>query len=245
MIVNKSAVWAAQSGDSSSWVLRDAFRIRLGGLCLLGASIAELLGLIFRGPLASPGGAPTWFAAVSASPTLHLGWGLLLPSSMVQCFAWLALYCWRRNSTDERWAFWGMILAIGSIIAFLPVAGALGFTAQEAAAAEAAGQNGAIALVAATAEGPFARIFLLVSVLTGLMAVVVWSRVLWRVPHLTHWVVPMYIFHTVTQSVTSPMFPPWGYLMERLGAVCMLVAAAAIAARIWQDTARGRRCSGD
>ena len=79
-----------------------------------------------RGPLASPGGAPAWFAEVSSSPTLHLGWGLLLPSAMVQCFAWLALYRWRRDSSDERSAFWGMIVAIGSIIAFLPVAGALG-----------------------------------------------------------------------------------------------------------------------
>lgn len=219
------------------WSSRDAFRVRLGALCLVGASIAEVLGLLLRGPLASPGGSPIWFAEVSASPTFHLGWGLLLPSAMVQCFAWLALYRWRLDSPEERWAFWGTVLAIGSIIAFLPVAGALGFTSQEAAAAQAAGQSGAVALVAETAEGPFARIFLLVSVLTGLIATAIWSRVLWHSPRLPRWVVAFYILHTVTQSITSPMFPPWGYRLERLGATAMLLAAALIAVRIWQDTA--------
>ena len=225
---------------SSSWSPRDSSRVRLGAMCLVVAGIAELLGVIFRGPLASPSGAPAWFAVVSASPTLHLGWGLLLPSAMLQCFGWLALYRWRRDTADERLAFWGMIFVIGSIIAFLPVAGALGFVSQEAAAAEAAGQNGAVALVAATAEGPFARIFLLISVLTGLIAVALWSQVLLRVSRLGLWLVPLYVFHTVTQSITSPMLPPWGYRLERLGAVGMLLFSAVIAARIWQDTRPGR-----
>ena len=229
----------AWSALSPSWSPRDAFRVRLGAGCLVGANIAELLGVLFRGPLASPGGAPLWFVAVSTSPTLHLGWGLLLSSAMLQCFAWLALYRWRRDSVDEDWAFGGMILAIGSIVVFLPVAGAMGFTSQEAAVAQEAGLSGAVALVAATAEGPFARIFLLVSVLTGLMATVVWSRVLWRVPRLARWVVPLFVLHTVTQSITSPMFAPWGYRLERLGAVAMLLVGAAVATRIWRDTARG------
>ncbi|HEY0746563.1 MAG TPA: hypothetical protein VGD63_07685 [Steroidobacteraceae bacterium] len=232
---------SAGSSLSLLWSARDACRVRLGALCLLLASIGELLGLAFRGPMASPGGAPAWFAAVSASPTLHLGWGLLLPSSMLQCFGWLALYRWRRDTPDESVAFWGMILLIGSIVAFLPVAGALGFVSQEAAAAQAAGQSGAVALVAATAEGPFARIFLLVSVLAGLIGVILWARVLWRASGLAHWVVFFLIFHTVTQSITSPMFPPWGYRLERLGAVGMLLVSASIAARIWRDTATVRQ----
>ncbi len=237
-----SVVTPASSASSvplRSWSPRDAFRVRLGAACLIGASIAELLGVLFRGPLASPGGAPLWFVAVSNSPTLHLGWGLLLSSAMAQCFAWVALYRWRRDTVDEGWAFWGTILAVGSIIVFLPVAGALGFTSHEAAIAQEAGQNGAVALVAATAEGPFARIFLLVSVLTGIAATITWSRVLWRVPQLASWVVPLYVLHTVTQSITSPMFAPWGYRLERLGAVAMLLVAVSIATRIWRDTASG------
>ena len=90
----------ASSTPSFSWSGRDAFRVRVGAGCLIGANIAELLGVLFRGPLASPGGAPHWFVVVSTSPTLHLGWGLLLSSAMIQCFAWLALYRWRRGSAD-------------------------------------------------------------------------------------------------------------------------------------------------
>jgi len=128
-------------------------------------------------------------------------------------------------------------LAVGSIIVLLPVVGALGFTSYEAAIAQEAGQNGAVALVAATAEGPFARIFLLVSVLIGIMATIAWSRVLWRVRQLARWVVPLYVLHTVTQSITSPMFAPWGYRLERLGAVAMLLVGVTIATKIWRDTA--------
>ncbi len=229
----------AWSAPSVAWSGRDALRVRLGAGCLIGANIAELFGVLFRGPLASPGGSPQWFVVVSTSPTLHLGWGLLLSSGMVQCFAWLALYRWRRGSGDESCAFWGMILAIGSIIVFLPVAGALGFSSQEAAAAQQAGQSGAVALVAATAEGPFARIFLLVSVITGIIATIVWSWVLWRVPRLARWVVPLFILHTVTQSIASPMFAPWGYRLERLGTIAMLLVGTSIATQIWRDTARG------
>ncbi|HVN45550.1 MAG TPA: hypothetical protein VMT66_09865 [Steroidobacteraceae bacterium] len=214
--------------------------MRLGALCLVSAALAEIPGLIFRGPLASPARAPGWFIEVSVSPKLHVGWVLLLTGAMLQCFGWLAVYRWRRDSSQESWAFWGMVLSITAIIAFLPVSGALGFTAHEAALAEAAGARGAVALVAATAEGPVARIFLIVSVLTGLIAIVLWSGVLWRVPSLARWVVPLLILHTVTQSITAPILPPWGYRLERLGALGFAVACAAIAVRIWRDAALDR-----
>jgi hypothetical protein len=222
---------------STSWSARGAFRVRLGTLCLLFAASTELLGLVLRGPLVSPGGAPNFFMQVSASPTLHLGWGLLMSSAMLQCFGWLAVYRWRRDSRDERLAFWAMILTIVSIVTFLPVSGALGFTSHEAALAEAAGQRGAVELVARTAEGPFARQFLIVSVLTGLVAVGLWARVLWRVSALPRWVAVFLIVHTITQSITSPMFPPWGYRLERVGALAFMLAAATLVLHSWRDTA--------
>lgn len=200
----------------------------------------ELIGLLFRGPLTSPGFAPAFFVQVSSSPTLHLGWGLLLPSAMLQCFGWLAVCRWRSDSADERPAFWAMFLSIAAVIVFLPVSGALGLTSHEAALAESAGQHGAVALVAATAEGPFARKFLIVSVLSGLVAIGIWSRVLWRAPRLGHWVVPLLVLHTITQSVTAAMFQPWGYRLERLGAVGFLLASAALTICIWRDTEQKR-----
>jgi hypothetical protein len=113
-----------------------------------------------------------------------------------------------------------MILTIASIIAFLPV-----------------GQRGAVELVAGTAEGPFARQFLIVSVLTGLVAVGFWARVLWRVSFPLRWGAALLILHTITQSITSPMFPPWGYRLERVGALAFVLLAATLAMHIWRDTA--------
>jgi type IV secretory pathway VirB2 component (pilin) len=218
-----------------------ALRVRLGACCLLAAALAELLGLLWRGPLTSPGFAPVFFQQVSSSPTLHLGWGLLLPGEMLQCFGWLGVYCWRRDAAEEPVAFWATILSITAIIVFLPVWGALGLTSHEAALAESAGWHGAVALVAATAEGPFARKFLIVSVLSGLLAVALWSRALWRVPKLGVWVVPLLILHAMTQSVTAAMFQPWGYRLERLGALGFVFATAALTVRIWRDSQQSGR----
>ena len=224
------------SPASEAWSANSAFRVRLGAMCLLSAAALELLGLSFRGPLTSPAGDPAAFVRVSSSPTLHLGWGMLLPAAMLQCFGWLAVYRWRFDSIDERWAFRGMVLMLTSIIVFLPVSGALGLTSHEASLAETGGQHGAVALVAATAEGPFARKFLLVSVLTGLFAVGAWSRALWRVSRAGPWWASLLILHTITQSITSPMFAPWGYRLERLGAVAFLMVSVDIARRIFMDT---------
>src|SRR5579859_5761551 len=88
---------------------RDGYRIRAGAACLVAAALAEVAGLLLRGPLTSPMGAPTRFIEVSSSSTLHLSWELLLPAAMLQCFGWLAVYAWLRPSVEERWAFRGMI----------------------------------------------------------------------------------------------------------------------------------------
>lgn len=222
-----------------SWSDRDSLRIRLGTLCLLAAALAELIGILYRGPLTSPGRAPALFMAVSASSTLHLGWGLLLSAQMLECVGWVAVYCWLRDSAEERWAFWGALFAIAALIVFLPVWGAFGLTSHEATLAEQAGQHGAAALVAATSEGPMAKKFLIVAVLSALIAVGIWSRVFWRVAAM-RWLVPLLILHTITESVTAPMLGPWGYRLERLGALAYVLVCAAIARRIWRDLAAAR-----
>jgi hypothetical protein len=206
----------------------------MGALCLLLAGALESVGLLFRGPLTSPGAAPARFLEVSLSPTFHLGWGLLLPAAMLQCFGWLAVYRWRRDSPQERWVFRAMILSITAIIVFLPVSGALGLTSHEASLAERAGEHGAVAWVAATAEGPFARNFLIVSVLAGLVAVGCWCRALVSV--LGAGWAALLVLHTVTQSITAPVFGIWGYRLECVGSLAFVAACTVVAVRIWRDT---------
>ena len=214
---------------------RDALRVRVGAACFAVAALLEVIGLLFRGPLTSPARAPARFVQVSSSSTLHLSWELLLSAAMLQCFGWLAVYGWARASAEERWAFRGMIFAIASLIVLLPVWGAFGLTSHEAALAETAGQHGAVALVGATAEGPVARKFLVVSVLAGLVATGIWSRVFWRAGSSIRWIVPLMILHTISTSITAPLFPPWGFRLERLGAFAFLIVGTVVALHIWRD----------
>jgi hypothetical protein len=226
-----------EGGSSTARLAQvDTRRLRCGAVCLLGAGLAEVAGVLLRGPLTSPERSPADFVSVSSSQTLHAAWELLLPAAMLQCFGWGAVYLWRRRSADERWAFRAAVLAILALIVFLPVWGAFGLTSHEAALAEVAGQRGAVALIAATAEGVVARKFLVVSVISGLVAVGIWARVLWRVRGLSHLVPALLVLHTVTQSVTAPLLPPWGYRFECLGAVGFAAACAVLSARMWRDT---------
>jgi hypothetical protein len=221
----------------TTWARRDATRIRLGMLCLLASGVLTVVGLTLRGPIVDPARFPAEFVAVSTSGTHYLAWSLLLPSLVIQCFGWLALYHWLRDSREERLAFWGTMLSIAGNLFFLPSVGVLAFLSEVASKAHAAGSPDALALVTAGIQGPFALPFLMGSGLTLLAGVVLFTVVLWRTPKLPRWIAPLYALHAVFLTVTAPQFQPWGYRLEKVGGALLLVVTAVIVARVWRDTA--------
>jgi len=210
---------------------RNRFRIRLGLACLLATGVLTVIGLHLRGPIVDPAKYPELFVAVSLSPTHHLAWSLLLPSLVVQCFGWLALYAWLRETREERLAFWGTMLSIAGNLLFLPSVGVLAFVSQEAARAHAAGNPEALAIVTTAIQGPFALPFLMGSGLVLLAGVLLFTLVLWRSPRLPRWTAIPYFLHSLFLTVLAPE----SYVLERIGGWLLLTVTIAIVMRVWRD----------
>lgn len=222
---------------SDTHARRDAARIRLGMLCLLTAGVCTVIGLGLRGPIIDPAKFPAEFVAVTTSGTHYLAWSFLLPSLVIQCFGWLALYHWLRGTREEPLAFWGTVLSIAGNLFFLPSVGVLAFLSEAAARAAASGDPNALALLTTGIQGPFALPFLMGSGLTLLAGVVLFTLVLWRTPRLPQWIAPLYALHAVFLTVTAPQFQPWGYRLEKVGGVLLLVVTLVIVVRVWRDPA--------
>ena len=222
---------------NSSWDKRDAGRIRLGMLCLATSAVFTVIGLTLRGPIVDPARFPAEFVAVSTSGTHYLAWTFLLPSLVIQCFGWLALYHWLRDTREERLAFWGTVLSIAGNLFFLPSVGVLAFMSEVASRVHLAGNPDALALVTAGIQGPFALPFLMGSGLTLLAGVILFTVVLWKTPKLPRWIAPLYFLHAVFLTVTAPQFQPWGYRLEKVGGALLLVVTLVIVTRVWKDTA--------
>jgi hypothetical protein len=223
---------------NSAWNKRDAGRIRLGMVCLAISAVFTVVGLTLRGPIIDPARFPAEFVAVSTSGTHYAAWSFLLPSLVIQCFGWLALYRWLKDTPQERLAFWGTMLSIAGNLFFLPSVGVLAFLSEVASKAHQAGSTDALALVTAGIQGPFALPFLMGSGLTLLAGVILFTIVLWKSPKLPRWIAPLYLLHAVFLTVTAPQFQPWGYRLEKVGGVLLLVVTAVIVTRVWKDTAR-------
>jgi hypothetical protein len=221
----------------SVWNRRDATRIRLGMLCLLTSAVFTVVGLTLRGPIIDPARFPAEFVAVSTSGTHYLAWSFLLPSLVIQCFGWLALYRWLRDTREERLFFWGTVTSIAGNLFFLPSVGVLAFTSEVASRAHQAGNPDALALVTAGIQGPFALPFLMGSGLTLLAGVVLFTIGLWKTPKLPRWIALPYFQHAVFLTVTAPQFQPWGYRLEKVGGALLLVVTLVIVSRVWRDTA--------
>jgi hypothetical protein len=206
-------------------------------LCLLASGVFTVVGLALRGPIVDPAKFPAEFVTVSTSGTHYLAWSFLLPSLVIQCFGWLALYHWLRGTREERLAFWGTVLSIAGNLFFLPSVGVLAFVSEAAARASAAGDPNALALVTTGIQGPFALPFLMGSGLTLLAGVVLFTIVLWKTPRLPRWIAPLYALHAVFLTVTAPQFQPWGYRLEKIGGVLLLVVTVVIVTRVWRDPA--------
>ncbi len=223
-------------GNDVSHTNRDLFRIRLGLVCLLVSGVFTVVGLNLRGPIVDPARLPELFVQVSTSGTHYLAWSFLLPSLVIQCFGWLALYHWLRDTPQERLAFWGTMLSIAGNLLFLPSVGVLAFMSEVASSQHLAGNAQALPMITAGIQGGFALPFLMGSGLVLLAGVVLFTIVLWTSPKLPRWTAIPYLLHSLFLTVVAPQ----SYVLERTGGWLLLVVVIAIAWRVWQDTARVR-----
>jgi len=217
-----------------SYSARDLSRIRLGLICLLISGVFTVVGLHLRGPIVDPAKLPDLFVQVSLSGTHYTAWAFLLPSLVVQCFGWLALYHWLRDTPQERLAFWGTMLSIAGNLLFLPSVGVLAFMSEVASAAHAAGNPDALGMITAGIQGPFALPFLMASGLVLLAGVLIFTLVLWKSPKLPRWTAIPYLLHSLFLTILAPQ----SYVLERIGGWLLLVVTLAIVWRVWTDTAR-------
>ena len=211
---------------------RDLRRIRVGMLGVLLPGVLSVIGLQLRGPIVDPEKFPDLFATVSLSTTHYAAWSLLLPSLVIQCFGWLALYHWLRDTAQERLAFWGTMLSMGGNLLFLPSVGVLAFISAEAAGLYTAGNQAALQIVVQGIQGPFALPFLMGSGLMLLAGVVLFTIVLWKSPKLPRWTAVPYLLHSLCLTIIAPQ----SYALERVGGLLLLIVSLAISIRVWRDT---------
>lgn len=219
---------------------RDAFRIRLGMLCLLASGVLSAIGLPLRGPIVLPNVDPVRWAEVALLPTHDLAWALLLPSLTIQLFGFLALYAYVKDSDQDGLAFWGMVLSIAGNGLFLPSTGILAFIDPELARLAQSGVADGAKIATAGVEGPLSFAILASSGIILLIGSALVSVLLWKSPLLPRWTAVPYFLHALALTIVAPQ----SYVLERLGGLLLLITAAAITWRVWRDTEVFMQASG-
>lgn len=211
---------------------RDAARIRAGILCLLASGVLSAIGLPLRGPIVLPGEDPARWAEVALLPTHDLAWAILLPSLVIQLFGFLALYAFVKDTREDGFAFWGMVLSIAGNGLFLPSTGMLAFADPEIARQVQAGHAGALAISSSAIESSLGGAILAASGIVLLVGSVLITLVLWRSPLLPRWTAIPYLLHALALTLVAP----FSYLVERAGGVLLLIVTAGIAQAVWRGT---------
>jgi hypothetical protein len=213
---------------------QDAFRIRLGALALLASGVLSAVGLYLRGPIIDQATRPEAFSQAAVSPFHMAAWSLLLPSLVIQCFGFLALYAVVAHTPLDRLGFWGMVLSIAGNGLFLPFSGIIAFISPPVGQLYLGGQTNAIEIVNAGLAGLFAAPFFIGSALLLLVGSILVGLLLWRAPNLPRWTAIPYVLHALCLTFIAP----YSYPLEFTGGILLLVSTAAIAWAIWQQTAQ-------
>lgn len=208
---------------------RDSTRLRLGALCLVVSGVCSAIGLPLRGPIVLPQEDPQLWAEVASIETHFLAWTLLLPSLVIQCFGFMAVYAAAADSAEDGLAFWGMVFSVAGNALFLPFTGVLAFVDPAVAALYQAGQTHAVAVSAAAIEAPLAGAVLAGSGILLLGGSVLFAVVLWRSPRLPAWTAAPYLYHALALTLLAPL----SYTVERSGGLVLLVVSLAIARAVW------------
>lgn len=219
---------------------RDALRVRTGILFLLASGVFSTIGLPLRGPIVLPEDDPALWARVALMDTHDLAWALLLPSLVIQCFGFLALYAYVADTQQDGIAFWGAMLSIAGNGLFLPFAGILAFVDPAIAQLYQAGDTGVLAVASAGVQAPLSGALLALSGLLLLAGSILVSLLLWRSPLLPTWTALPYFYHALALTVLAPL----SYAVERSGALVLLVVTIAIARAVWTHTRPSRTRTG-
>lgn len=212
---------------------RDALRIRLGILCLLASGVLSAIGLPLRGPIVLPQDAPDLWAQVALLDTHRLAWAILLPSLVIQCFGFLALYACVKDSSQDGIAFWGVMLSIAGNGLFLPYTGILAFVDPAIAQLYQDGDTQVLAISSAGVEAPLSGALLAASGIMLLAGSVLVSLLLWKSPVLPAWTAIPYLYHALALTVLAPL----SHVVECSGGFVLLIVAIAIARAVWKNTA--------
>lgn len=211
---------------------RDAFRVRLGILCLLASGVFSAIGLPLRGPIVLPKANPEHWAQVALIPTHDLAWAILLPSLVIQLFGFFALYVYVKDTREDSLAFWGMVLSIAGNGLFLPFTGILAFIDPELGRLTQAGSAEGVRIAAQGVEGALSGPILAASGILLLIGSVLVTVLLWRSPKLPRWTAVPYLLHALALTIVAPL----SYTMERIGGLLLLIVTVAITARVWKET---------
>ncbi|MBA3582288.1 MAG: hypothetical protein H0W44_07535 [Gammaproteobacteria bacterium] len=207
-------------------------RIRLGIFCLLASGILTVIGLYLRGPIIDQVTHTDAYVAGALASTHVYAWSLLIPSLVIQCFGWIALWAYVKDTPQEGLAFWGMVLSIIGNGLFLPFTGVIAFVSPAVAQLYIEGLPAAIGIVNSGLAGSFALPFLILSALTLLIGAILHSIVLWKSSLLPTWTALPYLWHALALTFIAPL----SYAAEFSGGVCLLLTTAAITLNVWRQT---------
>jgi len=201
-------------------------RFGLSALALSGLLFA--LGILLRGPidLADPGSC----CRAAVPPNYVPAWIIILVGGVLHLYGVLGLYRYLTYRADSLTAFLAAWLRIAGNALFLPLPAFLAVDAPAVAELYQAGQPEAIAVVEAHFTGPVGMALLGVGAVADLVATLLFAIVIWRDGRLPRWT-------AVAFALSLPLLVfPVTLPSEFLGAVLLLISAAAIARKGWQES---------
>ena len=202
--------------------------VRFGLVALALSGLMFVLGILMRGPvsLSDPGAC----CRAALPPAYISGWTIILFALVADLYGFLGLYRYLTYQAESRTAFWALVLIVPGIGFLFPLASFFAVNAPAIAQLYQQGDQGVIAVVAATFTSPLGTAVQAVHTLAVIGGAILFAVATWRDGRLPKWTAVLLALSIALLAI------PATFLNELLGALLLLIGAGAMTWRVWRET---------
>src|SRR5512138_10447 len=195
--------------------------VRYGLVALALSGLMFTLGIVMRGPvsLSDPGAC----CRAAPSPAYLSGWTIILLALVVDLYGFLGLYRYLTYQAESRTAFLGLVLIIPGLGFLFPLASFFAVNAPAIAQLYQQGDQGVIAVVAATFVSPLGAAVQAIHTLAVIGGAILFAVATWRDGRLPRWTAVLLALSIVLLAI------PATFANELLGALLLFIGAGAMA----------------
>lgn len=204
--------------------------IRFGLIALALSGLLFTLGIALRGPsdLADPGSC----CRAAFSPTFRTGWTIIVVGAVLPLYGFFGLYRYLTYQAENLITSLAFVLSIAAIALFLPLATFFAVNGPVIAELYQQGNQEVIAVVEANFTNALGLALLGVRAVAWIIGPILFAVAIWRDRRLPKWTGVLF-------ALSFLLLIPVTFTTELLGAVLLLISAAMMAWKGWQESLAG------